>query len=196
MAIALVLLVERWVATRRAGMSADGLARWARPARVRAAGVTLALGLPLAVAVAPFSLPAALLTMLAVAALAGWCARRLGQDWLVRRLDARRGDLEDSAGLLFADPAALGLLARLQQARVSARIDAAAVDLADPWPWRAIALGWALAAAIVAAALLWLQPEALAPSDEGVARTPGVPALTGSGCGSCRRPIPACRRAT
>lgn len=161
-------------------MSAEALtARWARPARARVVAATLALGLPAAVVVGLVSLVLAAAVAAAVAAAAWWRASRLGEGWLVRRLDARRADLEDSAALLFADPAALGPVQRLQQARVSRRIDAVATDLADPWPWRAIAAAWAVAAVVVAAWWLWPVPERLAPSDEGVARRPGVPALVG-----------------
>jgi len=41
-------------------------------------------------------------------------AARFDQDWLIRTLDARRPDMEDSAALLFADDATLGPLQRLQ----------------------------------------------------------------------------------
>lgn len=161
-------------------MSGEALtARWARPARVRVAATTLALGLPVAIVTALWSVVAAVAIAIGVAALAWWRAARLGQGWLVRRLDARRADLEDSAALLFADPGTLGPIQRLQQARVSQRIDTVATDLADPWPWTAIAAAWALAMVVVAAWWLWPQPERLAPSDEGVARRPGVPALVG-----------------
>jgi hypothetical protein len=154
-------------------------ARWARPARVRVGATTLALGLPVAAVAALGSVVAAVVIAAAVAGLAWWRASRLGQGWLVRRLDARRADLEDSAALLFAHPDTLGPIQRLQRARVSQRIDAGATDLADPWPWKAIAAAWALAVVVVAAWWLWPQPERLAPSDEGVVRRPGVPALVG-----------------
>ncbi|KQT31928.1 hypothetical protein ASG29_08605 [Sphingomonas sp. Leaf412] len=160
----------------------DLAARWTRPARVRAGGIVAGFGVPVAILVAVLAgVVAAAVVLAAVAGVAWWRTRGFGPAWVVRRLDARHAAVEDSADLLFADPATLGPLERLQLARVSARIDGAAGDLTDPWPVRAIAATWIAAAAAVVAVLLWPAPreERLAPSDEGVARVAGVPALTG-----------------
>ena len=161
----------------------DRVARWTRPARVRAAGVAALLGLPAVIAASVLTQRDWLLLpgLAAVAGIAWWRARGFGRAWLVRRLDARHQEAQDSADLLFADPASLGPIQRLQLARVAEGIDGAALDLADPWPWRAIAGAWTAAAVIVAAALLWpaMREAPLAPADEGVSPAPGVPALTG-----------------
>ncbi|NJR78899.1 DUF4175 domain-containing protein [Sphingomonas corticis] len=159
----------------------DRAARWTRPAKRRAGVATLVIGAPLAAATALWSLPLAIV-LLAATAVAAWRrARRFDRRWLVRRLDARHAAAQDSADLLFADPATLGPLQRLQLARVSQGIAEEATDLADPWPVGRIAAAWLAAGALVAAILLWpaAREEPLAPSDEGVARVPGVPALTG-----------------
>ncbi len=82
--------------------------------------------------------------------------RRMDGRWLVRTLDARRPDMEDSAALLVDPAAARTALARLQRERLAARLAAqGAPDLRDAWPacwlWAS-----AVAAALVATAvLLW-----------------------------------------
>lgn len=164
---------------------------WTAPARRRAVADSLALTLPLALAAAMlgwrFVSPlAALLLALATLALAALLARhraaRHDQRWLIRSLDAARPDLEDSSALLFADPAQLPPLARLQQARVAARLDQGDPrQLAPDWSRRAIAVTTTLALALIAAALLWPRagegPPSLAPSREGLPARPGIPRL-------------------
>lgn len=163
-------------------MSAPDFAtRWTRPARRRAILATLAIGVPLALALALWSLPLAAVVLLATIGAAVWRARRFDRRWLVRSLNAHHAAAQDSADLLFADPATLGPLQRLQLARVSAAIPEEASDLAERWPVRFIVAAWLVAAAMAAAIPLWpvAREAPLAPSDEGMARVPGVPALTG-----------------
>ena len=57
-----------------------------------------------------------------LAALAWRRARAFDTAWLVRQLDARRKDLDDSSDLLLAPPASLTPLQQLQQARVRERL--------------------------------------------------------------------------
>jgi hypothetical protein len=72
--------------------------------------------------------------LIGVVALARHRMHRLDTRWLVRELDARRPDLEDSTDLLFAPRASLTALERLQVARVQQRIEAtAAPDLRPRW---------------------------------------------------------------
>jgi len=173
-------------------MSATALTRpWTTPARNRAFLNAIAIGMPLAIgagavawrlvgisaAIAAIAISLAILLLVALR-----LAARFDQDWLIRTLDARRPDMEDSAALLFADEASLGPLQRLQRARLTARIDADTPDqLAPDWHRRSIALTAIAALIIVALALFWPRPgqgpPTLAPASEGVAATPGIPRL-------------------
>ncbi|CAN7543161.1 hypothetical protein LJR143_003732 [Pseudoxanthomonas sp. LjRoot143] len=122
-------------------------------------------------------------TGIALLALLAWRrTRAFDTPWLVRQLDARRKDLDDSTDLLLAPPATLTPLQQLQQARVRERLRTQpAPDLRTPWPWARIAALWLTAAVVIAAAMLWPgrtgQPGALTPSDEPVPTTPGIPHL-------------------
>ncbi|WP_231120445.1 DUF4175 domain-containing protein [Cognatilysobacter tabacisoli] len=140
-----------------------------RRAQRRRAFDTALIGLPIAVAAAVLAWRvggsgAASITALAVAgALAAFAwdrARRLDRRWLVRELDARRADLEDSADLLFASDAALSPLERLQRARLQHRIAADALpDLRPRWSMRAVALSAAVGALAIAAIVSWPERE-------------------------------------
>ncbi len=173
-------------------MSADALlATWTAPARKRGLSRDLLLALPLLLAFATLAwrtlgpTPAIVTVLIGLAAtllIARHRAARFDRRWLVRRLDDSRFDMEDSAALLFADPQNLGPLQRLQQARLSDRIDAGIPEtLAPAWPRRTIAATWVAALVIIAATLLWPaasdRPVILAPSAEGLPATPGVPRL-------------------
>jgi hypothetical protein len=93
----------------------------------------------------------------------GWLlrsTRHLDAAWAARQIDARRADLEDSAALLLHEPDQLNGLQRLQRARVEQRLaEAPAPDLRPDWPRRALALSWALGAAIATAVLLVARPD-------------------------------------
>jgi len=174
-------------------MSREGLFRdWTAPARRRAAGAVVLLGAPLVLGFAALSwaagggLLAAAVLLVAAAAL-GWAAMRragrLDRDWLIRRLNARETQLEDSAALVFA-AAELAPLEQLQAERMAARI--AALDpatLADGWPRGRIALAWMLGALGVAGAVFWHMQRsaepALAPAVQTTPAAPGEPRLTG-----------------
>lgn len=173
-------------------MSATALTRpWTATARKRAFLNAIAIGVPLALGAGAVAwrlagIGAGIATITIGLTLSLLIAQRLAarfdQDWLIRALDARRPDMEDSAALLFADDASLGPLQRLQQARLTARIDADTPDrLAPDWQRRSIALTAIVALIIVALALLWPRPgqgpPTLAPAREGVAAAPGIPRL-------------------
>lgn len=117
-----------------------------------------------------------------LAALAWRRTRAFDTAWLVRQLDARRKDLDDSSDLLLAPPATLTSLQQLQQARVRERLRTQpAPDLRTPWPWPRIVAMWLVAAVVVALAALWpahtSAPGTLAPADEDTPVVPGVPRL-------------------
>ncbi len=98
----------------------------------------------------------ALLALIAAAAFARHRMHRLDTAWMVRELDGRRADLEDSTDLLFAKPDTLTTLERLQVARLGARLDATpAPDLRPRWSLRTIAMGAVFASLAIAALLTW-----------------------------------------
>jgi hypothetical protein len=165
---------------------------WVRPAQRRAASdlvlvwspLVLVLG-ALAWAVGGGLVAAGVLVAGAIAL--GWtAARRMGQldrGWLVRRLNAREAQLEDSAALLFAD-ADLAPLERLQADRIAARIQSIdPLSLADGWSRRTIALAWGLGAMALAAIIVWQAQRSAAPPLAAVpdsqATALGEPRLTG-----------------
>lgn len=124
----------------------------------------------------------AILGLALLAFLAWRRARAFDTPWLVRQLDARRADLDDSTDLLLAPPATLNPLQQLQQARVRERLRSQpAPDLRAPWPWPRIAAVWVAAMVVIALALLWpargVDSTTLAPSDEVAPSVPGIPHL-------------------
>jgi len=175
-------------------MSADLLlSRWTRAARTRSLADDLLIGAPVALVAAALGWRLAgpvtgiVLGIAAIAVIAAFAARRADRfdsRWLVRRLDADRADMEDSADLLLADPTALAPLPRLQRARIEARLAAgAALDPRPAWSTRAIGVAWGFAMVAVAAILLFPragnEPVTLAPSNEDADAAPGVPRLVG-----------------
>lgn len=165
---------------------------WLRPARRRAAGDTVLVWSPpvlvltaLGWAVGGGALAAGLLAIgaAALAWAAAHRATRLDRGWLVRRLNGREAQLEDSAALLFAE-ADLAPIERLQADRIAGRV--AAIDpvtLADGWSRRRIAATWALGALALAAIIYWqtqrIAPPPLASASPSIAAAPGEPRLTG-----------------
>lgn len=125
----------------------------------------LAVGLPLALAAGGLAwrflgvwagVALGLAFLAATVVLALWRARRLNRSWLIAQLNARIPQFEDSAGLLFSDPDALGGFARLQRDRLEARAaEAEAVDLRPSCSRRAIVAAWSALAAAAALLVLW-----------------------------------------
>ncbi|RZK62981.1 MAG: hypothetical protein EOO59_01045, partial [Hymenobacter sp.] len=69
---------------------------------------------------------AIVLGVVALLGVSGWLARplrRLDAGAIARQLDRHYPELEDSAGLLLQNPAALPLLGRLQYQRIAQRLD-------------------------------------------------------------------------
>lgn len=153
-------------------MNGDALPRPAwRAARRRDAAIVAAFALPwlaaiVAVAARCFDglgvFIATALSVAAAIAIAAWRWRRRDARWLVRTLDARRPDMEDSADLLLPQAAPTGLQ-QLQRQRLQQRLAARPPELRAAWPW--LALGGSLLAAglLLAATLLWPMRQALAP---------------------------------
>ncbi|MCX7033106.1 MAG: hypothetical protein NT046_03930 [Arenimonas sp.] len=162
------------------------LQRAASAARTRRAlGVLLVAAPWLLVAIAlawrrHFSLDGVALAVLAfaVAAVAAWrAANTIDARWLARRLDLRP-DMQDSADLLFAEPASLQGLQPLQRARLLQQLGTGAPpDLRPAWPLRAFWLGVAVAAPMIAAIVLW-PGAAPAPAPAPVAEAAVAPAAT------------------
>ena len=94
------------------------------------------------------------LMVLACAAVAWWRWHKHDADWLVRSLNARRSDMEDSADLLMHH-AAHSPLQRLQQQRLVQRLHAQPADLRAPWPVAALGGSLLLAVLICTALIRW-----------------------------------------
>lgn len=135
-----------------------------RNARVRRAAIAALFALPVAmVAVAIGARAAGWIGALIALAIAGVAfgsgvrrvLRSIDDAWIARRLDSAEVRLEDSADLLFRDPATLSPLQRLQRARLHQRIEREApADVASPWPWSRLALAWLIGIAAVAFVVL------------------------------------------
>lgn len=142
--------------------------RWRR-ARARRMLQALAAGLPwwlaasvLAWRFAPSTIAIGGSALLAVGLVVwlAWRWRASDAAWCARQLDAVHPELEDSATLLFAAPAALSPLQRLQRERLLARLPALPrTPLGPRWPWVRIAV--ALLALGLAGALAWRGPDVL-----------------------------------
>jgi hypothetical protein len=148
-------------------MTADAaIAGWARPARRRSLGWIALAGLPLVAALALVGWrlagtigadAAGVAAVLALLLVAWRSARRFDRRWLLRRLDSRP-EMEDSADLLLVDDAPLPALARLQRARLRARLAEAPPDLRPAWRWPPLLAAWGLALALGGSALFWPAP--------------------------------------
>lgn len=172
-------------------MTANMLLQLSRPARTRSVADDLLIGFPLAAlaVIAAWRFSGVMLAVLIAAlgmalliALAAWHVRRFDRHWLVRQLDARRMDMEDSTDLLFADAATLNPLQQLQRTRLQQRLNTgAAPDLRAPWSTSRIAAAWIAGAIGIAALLVWPSPQTvsnrLAPSAESTPVIAGVPRL-------------------
>jgi len=164
------------------------LARHLRAARQRSVLDTLAIGLPVVLALAALGLRwfqvAGAVGVLVIGALVlGWLAfrriQRFDKAWLTAALDAHAPGLEDSSELLF-QPAVDGLAA-LQRARLEARLaEAAAVDLRPDWTRRWIPWTAGVSAVVILTALFWPTTSgvALGPEEAETASPPGAPRVT------------------
>lgn len=165
--------------------------RWLAPVRRRSVAIVTASGMPFVIAMAAITARLAhaiaggivlILGFAVVAAIAVRQSARHDRTWLIHALDTMRPDMEDSATLLFVPADRLSPLERLQQQRLTARIDDHSPDmLVGPWHPGRIAFIFALSILAIAAAIFW--PETggkrpdLSPSTEGIASIPGLPRL-------------------
>lgn len=106
------------------------------------------------------SMPIAIALTLASGALLLLYALRsieaLDTHWLIRQLDLRLRDLEDSSDLLFKPTAELSTLQKLQRERVELRVSHLAnVDLREPWPLKIIAPSLLVSALLFALVVYW-----------------------------------------
>jgi hypothetical protein len=141
---------------------------WRTAARRREAAIALLWSLPACAlaAVLAWRVGGIAWVLPALAGLAGLAAiaarvARIDDAAIARRLDAAHPALEDSAALLHEDAGALDALARLQQARLHARLPAlSSLDLRARWPRQA---AWTAAALLLLAALAALWPARFTP---------------------------------
>ncbi|GAB2669081.1 DUF4175 family protein [Arenimonas aestuarii] len=146
---------------------------------MRLASAALLLLLPLLLATAAWGqrlqapLPAGLAAaVLALLAFAWWRRQRARHDerWLARRLNADPR-WQDSADLLFSDPATLGPLQTLQHERLAQQLASLpAPDLRPAWPHRALLASLVLGSVLTLAALVWPNASTQAPTTP---RAPG-----------------------
>ena len=100
-----------------------------------------------------------ILGLLALLLLAWKSAQKYNRQWLLRQLDHRRSDLENSSDLLFAEPSGLSNLQQLQQQRVQQRISTGAeLDLRAAWPWQRFIFSLSISGLLIAIA--WYYPTA------------------------------------
>ncbi len=164
---------------------------WLLPPRRRCIAIVATIGIPIAIALACITWRTGGLAVgiaslsLGLVALIGVAYRqssRYDDRWLIHALDASRPDMEDSAALLFAAPSTLGSLERVQQTRLTARLDDRnPASLVPPWPTRLILTALSLSALALVLTLLWPRNDRgrpmLSPSDEGVATRTDMPRL-------------------
>ena len=153
-----------------------------RASRLRVAARALAFALPAVVVLVALAwrfggTPWAWATLVAglviACAVAAFAMRRIGTDWLARRLDARDPRMDDSAALLFVDAAHLTPLQRLQQERLRQRLQLApSPDLRPQWPMSRLVGCTLLAVVLAAGLLLWPRHSASHATDSAAASAP------------------------
>ncbi len=141
------------------------IATWQQKAQIRQALIIGIIGVPILLSVyfllARFvSLPMGWVVLSTSALLLVWLAfsarRKFNQVWLIRQLDARFVELENSTDLVFAKQADLGVLQGLQRQRVEQKILALpSVDLRQAWPWKTILAAFGIGALLIAVAQYW-----------------------------------------
>ncbi|HOZ04147.1 MAG TPA: hypothetical protein PLS60_02050 [Arenimonas sp.] len=94
----------------------------------------------------------------------------LDKFWLIRQLDLRLQDLEDSSDLLFKQPADLSPLQNLQRGRIEQRIGGMSdIDLREDWNGKKILACFLIAASLAGFAIYW--PQAKTANDPKLAET-------------------------
>lgn len=137
-------------------MNAIPLVRqWQSAAKNRRFLISLLLGLPMVPAIyllaahylsTPPAMMIALVAMIVITLFALHSIRTFNDAWLIRQLDLRLRDLEDSSDLLFKPSADLSSLQNLQRERIEQRVaETGTLDLGEAWPWKKLALSFAIA---------------------------------------------------
>lgn len=86
--------------------------------------------------------------------------RPLDRDWLIRQLDDRLPQFEDSSALLFQDPSQANGLVALQRNRLLSRLpQVAQIDLSPEWSRRTISVMWAAGAFLTVVVLAFPRAE-------------------------------------
>ena len=101
--------------------------------------------------------------------------RRRDASWLVREMNRRRPDMEDSADLLL-EGAARTPLQKLQRQRLQHRLDANTPNLRRPWPGRTLATSLLAAVLVSAGVLLWQAPVVTPRAEPTASADPAVAA--------------------
>lgn len=141
------------------------IARWRKQAIVREGAILAFIVVPwLAVACALLwrfvgLLPAFILTgLVLVVGFARVLRMAAGRDqhWLIRQLDEKRPELEDSSDLLWRPESELNLLQSLQKQRIISRIEQLpALDLRRRWPTTGLVLQALFSLMMVSAIVFW-----------------------------------------
>jgi hypothetical protein len=141
------------------------IARWRKQAIVREGAILACIVVPwLAVVCALLWRFAGLIPALVLAGVVfvlgfAWVLRMAAgrdQQWLIRQLDKKLPELEDSSDLLWRPEAALNPIQSLQKQRVFSRIEQLpALDLRRRWPTTGLVLQGLLALILVSAIVFW-----------------------------------------
>lgn len=159
-------------------------------ARRRAALDAIAIGLPALVLLTVLgwrlfglagAICGALIGCAGLAVFARYRVRPLDLDWLIRQLDARLPQFEDSSALLFQDAGQASSLVALQRTRLLSRLpEAAQIDLAQDWSRRTISVMWAGGAVLMIAVLAFpeTRPSPGAPATGNPSAVTGPPRIS------------------
>ena len=141
--------------------------QWQGAAKTRRLMIAALVDVPLLIALYLavsrfFSTPVAIAVTLASTALVLLYVLRsieaFDNGWLIRQLDQRLANLEDSSDLLFKPASELSTLQNLQRERIEQRVsNLTDVDLRERWPVKTIALSFLIATALSATGYFWPQ---------------------------------------
>jgi len=120
--------------------------QWQRVARQRRFFIVFLVGLPLALGLSllawrfasmPIAISLLLAGIVAMVFFALRSTRSFDDAWLIRQLDQRLANVEDSSDLLFRNDTTYSALQNLQRERVEERLSGLNhLDLRETWPWK------------------------------------------------------------
>jgi hypothetical protein len=141
--------------------------QWQGAAKTRRLVIAVLIGLPLMLALfllasrfasRPVVAATVVASMVAIVFFTWRSTRGIDTTWLIRQLDQRVSNIEDSSDLMFKPGSELSTLQNLQRERIEQRISRLTnVDLREAWPTNIIALSFLIAITLSAAALFWPQ---------------------------------------